>query len=1074
MNKKKLGIFIVLLILVTSISLSYAYWQFNKVQKDFNVAGTSCFSLTYIDNTDSLILDNIVPTEDEEGLNEKGYSFTIKNTCNTTATYEVNLEDILSSSDIKHMPNKYIKVSLNDSTPKVLNTYEEVKTTISNATSSFKLTSGSLKPDEEATYELKLWMDSETPAIDEVMSATFESKITVNTSYIEEENLANDITIIATSQNEGYSKEKETFMINITSTNKNIIEYSFNNQNWTSVTPTKKLTIEKEYIKEGSYPIYVKDEVGKIKEYLIKTDKLDQTAPERKIESINNQESYLLKITMTDTKSGMSSYQITESKETPSEWLDYTDVIEKEITQNGIYYIWSKDKLGNISYEAYSIDKIDKEAPSIELSHTLTDWGDKDTINIRFTDDVIGLLGYQVTTSEEEPTSFITIENTLDTTITYDVTKNGTYYVYAKDAYNHISHEKIVIDKVDNTAPVISSITNSSNGEWTKEDVTITIHATDIESGISKYQIKYSGNNNTWTDLSSNSNTDTWSVERNETVYYRALDKAGNISAEKSTIIKIDKTKPTAKLSASISGNNVTINASSSSDTGSGISTYYYSKDGGSTFVSSTSSSYTFTGLSDGTYTMALKVSDKVGLVSTTVTSSQTLKYTWVVSYNANGGSGAPGNQTKYGGSSLTLSSTKPTRANSTVATYTVTFNGNGGSSGSSSLSATKTRKYTFSKWNTNTSGTGTSYNPGATYSTNANLTLYAIWSTSDTTSSISMPNATRSGYTFNGWYTASSGGTRVGGNGTSLTPSANVTYYAQWTALTATTVISNLVGNGQVVNDDPDRNARFIGSNPNNYVTFNGEKAGWRIIGVMNTPEGKRVKLIRASSIGSYTWDNKRDGTGSSESKWGSNDWTDSALKVILNSGAYYNRTSGACPSGASGATKYCDFTSNGLTDNAKNQIDTITWKLGGLKRNTTGISSNWYTSERGTTVFYGRPTTWTGKVGLMYPSDYGYATAGGTSMSRASCLNVELINWKNTVNSDCKNNNWLFSSSEPQWTITPSTTLDSTIFEVRVAGDILDNAGTLDAVRPVVYLKTSVSISGGSGTSSNPYILS
>ena len=71
----------------------------------------------------------------------------------------------------------------------MLNTYEEVKTTISNATNSFKLTSGSLKPDEEATYELKLWMDSETPAIDEVMSATFDSKITVNTSYIEEENL---------------------------------------------------------------------------------------------------------------------------------------------------------------------------------------------------------------------------------------------------------------------------------------------------------------------------------------------------------------------------------------------------------------------------------------------------------------------------------------------------------------------------------------------------------------------------------------------------------------------------------------------------------------------------------------------------------------------------------------------------------------------------------------------------------------------------------------------------------------------------------------------------------------------
>ena len=794
-NKKYLLISIFILLLIT-ISISYAYWQFNKVQKDLNVAGTNCFSLTYTDNTDSLVLDNIVPTEDEEGLKEKGYSFTIKNTCNTIATYEVNLEDILASSNIKHMPNKYIKVSLNDSTPKVLNTYEEVKTTISNATNSFKLTSGSLKPDEEATYELKLWMDSETPAIDEVMSATFESKITVNTSYIEEENLTNDITIVATSQNEDYSKDKETFTVDITSTNKNIIEYSFNNQTWTSVTPTKTLTIEKEYTKEGSYPIYAKDEVGNIKEYLIVTEKLDQTSPERNIEPINNHETYMLKITMEDAKSGMDSYQITESQETPSEWISYTGMIEKEIDKNGTYYIWSKDKTGNISYEAYSIEKIDKESPKITLSNDLTSWGITDTIHIHLTDDFIGLSGYQVTTSEEEPTNFITIENTLETTIDYEVTENGTYYVYAKDAYNHISHEKIIIDKVDNKAPVINSITNSSNGEWTNQNVSIVIDGQDNETSISKYQIKYSKTNNLWTDLTDNTNL--FTEDLNETVYYRIIDKAGNISEEKSTVIKIDKTKPsqsfsvasstsgsngwykalsitttlsdsqsgvssskycittgssctpstaatlsnntftvalgtnssaqkvcvnttdkvgnvsntsctgtykvdttnpTAKISANVSGSSITVNASGSSDSGSGIATYYYSKDGGNSFISSSSNSYTFTGLSDGNYNLALKVSDNAGLTSTTVTSSQTVKYTWVVSYNANGGSGAPGNQTKYGGSNLTLSSTKPTRTG-----------------------------YTFLGWNTSSSATTSSYAPGAIYNTNANLTLYAVW----------------------------------------------------------------------------------------------------------------------------------------------------------------------------------------------------------------------------------------------------------------------------------------------------------------------------------------------------------
>lgn len=707
--------------MLITISLSYAYWQFNKVQNDLNIAGTNCFSLTYTDNTDSLILDNIVPTEDEEGLKEKGYSFTIKNTCNTIATYEVNLEDILASSNIKHMPNKYIKVSLNDSTPKVLNTYEEVKTTISNATNSFKLTSGSLKPDEEATYELKLWMDIETPAIDEVMSATFESKITVNTSYIEEENLVNDITIVATSQNEDYSKEKETFTIDITSNNKNIIEYSFDKKIWTSVTPTKTLTIEKEYTKEGSYPIYVKDEVGNIKEYLIVTEKLDQTSPERNIEPINNHETYILKITMEDTKSGMDSYQITESQETPSEWISYTGMIEKEIDKNGTYYIWSKDKTGNISCESYSIEKIDKESPKITLSNDLTSWGITDTIHIHLTDDFIGLSGYQVTTSEEEPTNFITIENTLETTIDYEVTENGTYYVYAKDAYNHISHEKIIIDKVDNKAPVINSITNSSNGEWTNQNVSIVIDGQDNETSISKYQIKYSKTNNLWTDLTDNTNL--FTEDLNETVYYRIIDKAGNISEEKSTVIKIDKTKPsqsfsvasstsgsngwykalsitttlsdsqsgvssskycittgssctpstaatlsnntftialetnasaqkvcanttdkagnvssvtcsesykidksvpTSTMSKSIFQNNITMTLSVS-ESGSGIGTYYYSKDGGKNFVTSTSNSYTFTNLNSGTYSLVSKVLDKAGNMSSTSSSTQTV-----------------------------------------------------------------------------------------------------------------------------------------------------------------------------------------------------------------------------------------------------------------------------------------------------------------------------------------------------------------------------------------------------------------------------------------------------------------
>ena len=88
------------------------------------------------------------------------------------------------------------------------------------------------------------------------------------------------------------------------------------------------------------------------------------------------------------------------------------------------------------------------------------------------------------------------------------------------------------------------------------------------------------------------------------------------------------------------------------------------------------------------------------------------------------------------------------------------------------------------------------------------------------------------------------------------------------------------------------DNNIRYIGANPNNYVTFNNEL--WRIIGVFNNIDNgsgtkeTRIKLIRDEPIGKYSWDNKPSGTGSSTSEYGSNDWTDSTLKEVLNNGPY------------------------------------------------------------------------------------------------------------------------------------------------------------------------------------------
>ena len=143
-----------------------------------------------------------------------------------------------------------------------------------------------------------------------------------------------------------------------------------------------------------------------------------------------------------------------------------------------------------------------------------------------------------------------------------------------------------------------------------------------------------------------------------------------------------------------------------------------------------------------------------------------------------------------------------------------------------------------------------------------------------------------------------------------------------------------NNLNSDELVKDDFG-NLRYIGKNPNNYVQFNNEL--WRIIGVMKdieNPDGSKedkIKLIRSESIGQYSWDNKASGVGSSTSSYGSNDWSDSALQKVLNEGAYYNRISGNCPDGINGTTKTCDFSSTGLTNEAKSMISDSVWNLGG-----------------------------------------------------------------------------------------------------------------------------------------------
>ena len=277
--------------------------------------------------------------------------------------------------------------------------------------------------------------------------------------------------------------------------------------------------------------------------------------------------------------------------------------------------------------------------------------------------------------------------------------------------------------------------------------------------------------------------------------------------------------------------------------------------------------------------------------------------------------------------------------------------------------------------------------------------------------------------------------------------------------------------------------NIRYYGASPNNYIYFNCSDYSnqssstcetWRIIGVF---EGK-VKLIRGSQIGSYSWDNKNTSTGA-ESGAGKNDWTDARLMKLLNPGyesettggsLYYNSGSGNCYSGQNNATTTCNFTSTGIkNDITRGLISNTTYYLGGW--NTAKVYPNEiYEKERGTTVYTRRPTIWQGKIALPYPSDYGYAVDLGKCTKQLG----------NYDNSTCTSNNWMEEiitnyESNDGWLLTHDTTNSSVASFVSSSGFVYGNSLVFGAygVVPVLCLNSELSIKSGAGSNSDPYQL-
>jgi len=237
----------------------------------------------------------------------------------------------------------------------------------------------------------------------------------------------------------------------------------------------------------------------------------------------------------------------------------------------------------------------------------------------------------------------------------------------------------------------------------------------------------------------------------------------------------------------------------------------------------------------------------------------------------------------------------------------------------------------------------------------------------------------------------------------------------------------------------------RYIGVNPKNYVTFNNEL--WRIIGVFTVEDGngnqeQRIKIVRNEKL-------------SSNMKWNSNnvnEWKDASLQKYLNgtnAGDYYN----------------------GLSETTKSMIADTKYYLGGSSTYDNLKGEDYYNFERGETTYQNsRQTNWTGKIALMYPSDYSYTYALGVD-------NTCYTDGYDCDSSSGKTNGWIYNtnSNSYQWLLSPDSVHGYSAFYLGDSGYV-DGSNLVTnsyGVRPSLYLISDIKIDSGEGTEQSPYQL-
>ena len=243
----------------------------------------------------------------------------------------------------------------------------------------------------------------------------------------------------------------------------------------------------------------------------------------------------------------------------------------------------------------------------------------------------------------------------------------------------------------------------------------------------------------------------------------------------------------------------------------------------------------------------------------------------------------------------------------------------------------------------------------------------------------------------------------------------------------------------------------RYQGADPDNYVWYNDEL--WRIIGYVPvsvnsaTEKGEyRVKIIRNDSIGALVRETNTTNTTV---------WEDKSLYTLLNT-CYLGKKS-SCTSScySSYQSEYkpitqCNYSVNGIdaSEYYGNMVENVYWGIGASNLST---ATTMYGTENST------KTSKQAKIGLMSASDWGLAISGYTgTLSYSSPQGYT-------------KDNYLFTNGE-EWTMTSTSSYPVCVC---FTGGLNDTASYGFAARPVLYLKSNVYVTGGTGSKIDPYRL-